>query len=226
MATSTINVADIKEKLYLRLKPSGWADQLKGFILSADFDRIIEKLMDITEDGKRFTPPLKTVFRPFEECHYDDLKVVLLDSIPFCELGEADGLAYSNLKSRPGKTIRLLEEAKKGYLEPKYDFDLTPWSKQGVLLLNTSMTTQVGKQVSHEKIWDHFICYLFDIIDKKRAGVVFIFPGEDTQKYHRLIGPKHHKYLIDDPNSPDFDAQDVFAEANRIWLEKGGIINW
>ena len=64
----TINLVEIKEKLIEKLKLSGWANKLKGFIQSSDFDKILQTLYNEREDGKRFTPPLKDVFRAFEQC--------------------------------------------------------------------------------------------------------------------------------------------------------------
>lgn len=75
---NTINLDDIKAKLYEKLKPSGWGDKLKTFIMSDDFDKILRKLSSEVKDGQRFTPVLKQVFRAFEECPYKDLKVVMI----------------------------------------------------------------------------------------------------------------------------------------------------
>ncbi len=74
----TVNIQEIKEKMYEKLKNSGWAEKLRIFILSSDFDKILENLLDLTRENKRFTPPLKHVFRAFEECPYSDLKVVII----------------------------------------------------------------------------------------------------------------------------------------------------
>lgn len=74
----TIDLEEVKIKLYQNLKPSGWADVLKTFILSNDFDKILEELLKQSQDGKKFTPIVKYLFRAFEECPYADLKVVIL----------------------------------------------------------------------------------------------------------------------------------------------------
>ena len=76
--TEQINLEDIKLKLIEKLKPSGWADKLRGFVQSSDFNKILEVLYKLREDGKRFTPPLKQVFRAFEECPLKNLKVVMM----------------------------------------------------------------------------------------------------------------------------------------------------
>lgn len=74
----TININEVKMQLYQNLKPSGWGDKLKSFILSEDFDKILNQLLAGAKQGKRFTPVLKQVFRAFEECPLNKLKVVVL----------------------------------------------------------------------------------------------------------------------------------------------------
>lgn len=75
---NTVDLNDIKFKLYEKLKASGWADKLKTFILSDDFDKILNYLLKEARAGQRFTPPIKQIFRAFEECPYDKLKVVVI----------------------------------------------------------------------------------------------------------------------------------------------------
>ena len=74
----SVNIQEVQAKLYERLKPSGWGDKLKGFLLSDDFNRILSTLLIEAKDGKRFTPVVKQLFRAFEECPYDKLKVVMI----------------------------------------------------------------------------------------------------------------------------------------------------
>lgn len=76
--TETIDIEDIKKKLIEKLTLSGWSRKLRGFVMSSDFDKIIEGLVKEKENGKRFTPPLKYVFKAFEECPLDKLKVIII----------------------------------------------------------------------------------------------------------------------------------------------------
>lgn len=78
MQTVQINIHEIQEKLVEKLRPSGWASKLKTFLLSNDFYEIIAKLVEESNNGKKFTPPLKYIFRAFEECSYDNLKIVFV----------------------------------------------------------------------------------------------------------------------------------------------------
>src|SRR3972149_6188064 len=90
-----VNITDVQQKLYERLKLSGWANILKGFLLSEDFRTILEYLYKESIQGRRFTPRIKQLFRAFEECPYKDLKLVIMgqDSYPY--LNVADGIAFS-----------------------------------------------------------------------------------------------------------------------------------
>jgi uracil-DNA glycosylase len=73
-----IDLEEIKQKLFTILEASGWSAILKPFIFSGDFDNILIELVKLSNEGKRFTPPLKQVFRAFQECPYDELKVVVM----------------------------------------------------------------------------------------------------------------------------------------------------
>ena len=89
------DLENIRAKLYERLKPSDWADRMKGFLLSADFEKILVQLETDVNDGNRFTPSLKQVFRALEECPYKDLKVVIIAQDPYPQQNMSDGLAFS-----------------------------------------------------------------------------------------------------------------------------------
>jgi uracil DNA glycosylase len=73
-----IDLEEVKQKLFNILEPSGWGTILKPFIFSGDFDNILSQLVKLSNENKRFTPPLKQLFRAFVECPYDDLKVVVM----------------------------------------------------------------------------------------------------------------------------------------------------
>ena len=132
-------------------------------------------LYKLREDGKRFTPPLKQVFRAFEECPYDDLKVIFIGQDPYPQLGVADGISFScgnTNKVQPSLRYIFEEIERTVYQEfPSYqDPDLTRWSKQGILMLNTALTVEVGKIGSHYDIWKPFTAYLLDWLNNYNTG--------------------------------------------------------
>ena len=97
--SNILDIDDYKQKIFNKLEPSGWGRIFKSFIFSSEFEKILRDLHSLSESGKRFTPPLKDVFRAFEECPYDELKVVMVGQDPYPTLGVADGIAFSCGKS-------------------------------------------------------------------------------------------------------------------------------
>ena len=85
-----MTITDIQNKLYERLQDSGWGSKLKMFLLSKDFESILHTLYNDSQEGKRFTPVIKDLFRAFEECPYDKLKVVVIGQDPYPQAGVAD----------------------------------------------------------------------------------------------------------------------------------------
>ena len=235
----TINLVEIKEKLIEKLKPSGWANKLKGFIQSSDFDKILETLYNEREDGKRFTPPLKDVFRAFEQCPETDLKIVFIGQDPYPQLGVADGMAFScGVTMKPQPSLRNMFEAieetvYQGF--PTYqDPNLTRWANQGVLLLNTALTCQVDKIGSHYSIWNEFVMYVFDMLNFTNSGLIFVLLGAKAQELESIIGPNHYILKASHPASAAYtkttwDCKNIFLRANEIIEANNGkihTINW
>lgn len=223
----TLNNVDLKEvqmKLYERLKPSGWGQQLKGFLLSDDFYSLLNKLLDQANDQKRFTPTIKQVFRAFEECPYDKLKVIIVTQDPYPYAGVADGIAFSC--SNTGKIAASLKYIFKDietnvYLDGyEWNPDLARWSNQGVLMLNTALTTTINKVGEHYDIWTPFIQYLFDIITTKNPGLVYAFMGKKAQEWMKQIPENNILLSCSHPASAAhsekefWDSGDIFNRIN------------
>ncbi len=238
--TEQINLEEIKLKLVERLKPSGWAHKLKGFIQSSDFDKILETLYKLREDGKRFTPPLKQVFRSFEECPLNNLKVVIIGQDPYPHFGVADGLAFScSNTGKPQPSLQKIFESINntmyyGETSPEHNPDLTRWANQGVLLLNSALTCEIDKVGSHYNVWKEFIAYVMDILNFTNAGLIFVLMGKQAQELEGLIGEHHYIIKTTHPAYASYtkqlwDCNDMFNEINRIITGQNGPefkINW
>jgi uracil-DNA glycosylase len=224
-------------KLYEMLKPSGWHNILKGFLLSEDFTNIIVTLEQCVADEKRFTPPLKNVFRAFIECPYDKTRVILIGQDPYPQLGVADGLAFScgNTK-RQEASLRYIFGAinKTVYGETKdpktFDPDLTRWANQGVLLLNTALTTEIGKPGTHINIWQPLITYLVDMLNTSHNDYVWLFVGKNAQEYEDLVDNVLNNTAIlkcTHPSSAayaklkEWDCSNVFNGVNYYLKQQG-----
>ena len=225
--TEQINLDEIKLKLIERLKPSGWATKLRGFIQTSDFDKILDVLYKMREDGKRFTPPLKQVFSAFEECPLDKLRVIMIGQDPYPHFGVADGKAFScgNTK-KPQPSLSKMFEAINATVythEPKRDMDpdLTRWANQGVLLLNTALTCEIDKVGSHYSVWKDFIMYTIDMLNFTDSGLIFVLMGKQAQELEGQIGPNHIIMKTTHPAYASYtkqawDCGDVFNACNTI----------
>jgi uracil-DNA glycosylase len=225
--TVQINIEEIKLKLYEKLKPSGWADKLKTFIMSEDFDKLLNALLKEAQEGRRFTPVLKQVFRAFEECPYKELKVVIIGQDPYIFHQVADGIAFScsNLgKIEP--SLRYIYHAIDETVYPNQEYehtaDLARWSNQGVLMLNSTLTTTINKVGQHYEIWKPFMTFLFDLLGYNNSGLVWIFMGKKAEEWADSLPDTHHKLFVSHPASAahmkqaTWDCKDCFNQANQI----------
>lgn len=240
MSSTVIDLEIVKQQLIQKLKPSGWADRLKGFVYSSDFDEVIQKLIDAKESGKRFTPPLKYVFRAFEECPYHDIRVCIIGQDPYPQLGVADGLAFScSLTDTVQPSLRYIFEAIENTVyqsvSREQPVDLTRWANQGVLLLNSALTTEINKPASQYDIWQPFLAYVLDILNTTQGSMVFVLMGKKAHEFADLLDEERHTiYKISHPASAAYsksvwDCQDVFNKVNETIRGMNGpeyCINW
>ena len=237
--TEQINLEEVKLKLVEKLKPSGWAHKLKGFVQSSDFDKILQTLYKMREDGKRFTPPLKQVFRAFEECPHDKLKVIMIGQDPYPQLGVSDGLAFScSNTGKPQPSLKNIFEAIEYTIHQEFptyqDPNLVRWANQGVLLLNSAFTCEIDKVGSHYDVWKEFMAYTMDILNYTDSGLIFVLMGKQAQELEGLIGPHHHIIKVSHPASAAYtkttwNCGDMFNACNTIIQGQHGPtfkINW
>jgi len=228
---SKINLKDIQQKLYENLKPSGWADRLKGFLLGDDFNSILEDLLQQSQGGKRFTPVLKQMFRAFEECPFDDLHTIIIGQSPHPKAGEADGILLSStntgvINASLQKAFGELERT----VDPNYvqNPDLKRWSKQGVLMLNTALTTEAGKTDAHLELWKPFMVYLFDVLASSDTGRVYVFMGTKAKDWNHYVPTSNFKFFVTHPasatyNDGQWDSGDLFNSINKVLKEHRNI---
>jgi uracil-DNA glycosylase len=225
---SKVNLKEIQEKLYLRLKDSGWGDKMKMFILSQEFYSILEHLAMESKDGRRFTPVLKQLFRAFEECPYNELKVVIVGQDPYPQAGVADGISFSC--SNDGKVQKSLNYIFKEIENTVYpdgytwDPDLKRWSNQGVLMLNTALTCEVGNIGAHVKLWKPFTLNLLDYLATYNTGLLYVFMGNKAKEFAKLIPQNNYKFFTMHPASAAYrggkwDSGDLFNSVNKVLKE-------
>jgi uracil-DNA glycosylase len=225
-------IDEIKQKMFAKLEPSGWGRIFKSFIFSSEFTDILTKLYELSVNDKRFTPTLKQVFRAFEECPYDDLKVVFIGQDPYPQLGVADGISFScgnTNKVQPSLRYIFEEIERTVYQEfPSHqDPDLTRWSKQGILMLNTALTVEVGKIGSHYDIWKPFTAYLLDWLNNYNTGLIYVYMGKKAEEWSELTNDNNYKFTVKHPasaayNGSKWDSNDIFNKISKLVEENNG----
>jgi uracil-DNA glycosylase len=207
-----MELLEIKQKMFEKLKFNNWDKVFNSFIFSSEFDNILNDLYNLSSQDKKFTPPLKQVFRAFEECPYDNLKIVIIGQDPYPQLGVADGISFSCSNTnilQPSLRYVLGEVNKTIYGENlvSTNVDLKRWSNQGILMLNTSLTTEVGKIGQHYNIWKSFTAYLLDYLTHNKENIVYIYMGKKAQEWADLTGDNNHKLFVSHPASAAYTKQ-------------------
>ena len=207
-----MELLEIKQKMFEKLKFNNWDKVFNSFIFSSEFDDVLNQLYNLSIQDKKFTPPLKQVFRAFEECPYDNLKIVIIGQDPYPQLGVADGISFScsnTNKLQPSLRYVLDEINRTVYGENPVstDVDLTRWSNQGILMLNTSLTTEVGKIGQHYDMWKNFTAYLLDYLTHNKENIVYIYMGKKAQEWADLTGDNNHKFFVSHPASAAYTKQ-------------------
>ncbi len=173
--------------------------------------------------SKTVFPPPKAIFRAFELCPFDQVKVVLLGQDPYHGPGQAHGLCFSVSPGvpPPPSLVNIYTELQSDLGLPKPpDGNLEPWARQGVFLLNATLTVRAGQAGSHQgEGWEVFTDEAIRLLAEKRSGLVFLLWGAYAQKKAWMIDPSKHLVLQAPHPSPlssyrGFFGSRPFSQAN------------
>ena len=160
------------------------------------FSDIKKRLISDNKKGKTILPDAKNYFKAFELCKLEDVKVVIIGQDPYHTPGVANGLAFSVRKEQklPPSLHNIFKELKSdmGYKIPTSG-NLELWAKQGILLLNATLTVRAHKPGSHQKKgWEIFTDKIISLISEKHEHIVFILWGNFAKQKIKLINEKKH----------------------------------
>jgi len=211
-----------------------WDIVLKDIFESEDFRNLIIKVNE--EYSKNTCFPIKQdVFNAIKFTPYNKVKVVIVGQDPYHGVGEAHGLSFSVLCEKlPPSLKNIYKEMYEDLgIKPSSSGDLTCWTKEGVLLLNSVLTVQKDMPASHKNLgWQYFTDEIIRRIEKKDDIVVYILWGNFAKSKKELITNPNH-YVIESAHPSPFSARygffgsRPFSKCNKI-LKDNGIdeINW
>ncbi|MEL7588871.1 MAG: uracil-DNA glycosylase [Prolixibacteraceae bacterium] len=151
-------------------------------------------------------PPARLIFNAFDQCPFDRLKVVILGQDPYHGPGQAHGLCFSvNAGIEFPPSLRnIFKEQKLDVGKPlPQSGDLTPWARQGVLLLNATLTVRAHQAGSHQgKGWEIFTDAVIHRINELKEHVVFILWGSYAIRKGEFVDRDRHLVLSSVHPSP------------------------
>ena len=207
-------------------------------LLKEEFSRLYfnELSQFLEKERQSFTiyPEMRNVFAALNECSYSKVKVVILGQDPYHN-GAADGLAFSST-SIPVSLANIFTELKAdipGFVPPTSSGKLNQWCKEGVLLLNTTLTVRKGIPNSHvDSSWKTFTDKVLEHLNNHPNPIVFLLWGKFAQEKSRIISNNKHKVLMAPHPSPfsastGFFGCKHFSQANQFLQQSGrGPVNW
>ncbi|MCD9855854.1 uracil-DNA glycosylase [Epilithonimonas sp. JDS] len=205
-----------------------WTEVLKPIKKSSYFTNLWENVK-LEFNSKKCFPPPKQIFRALELTEFDDVKVVIIGQDPYHNYGQANGLCFSvseNVKAPPSLKNIFIELKDDIGVERKSN-DLQDWARQGVLLLNATLTVQAHEPNSHKNIgWETFTDFIIKQISDQKENVVFVLWGAFAQKKASLIDETKHFIIQSAHPSPfsvyrGFFGSHPFSKINNYLKEKG-----
>lgn len=189
-----------------------WNDVLSDVIHGENYQKIREFLKKEYSSYYVY-PPMELIFNAFKLTPYGKVKAVILGQDPYHEYGQAHGLSFSVTQGTP-----MPPSLKNIYKELKSDLgvdngsktDLTPWAKEGVLLLNATLTVRDGQANSHVKCgWAEFTDEVIKRLSDRQTPMVFILWGANARQKKALIDLSRH-FVVESAHPSPLSANSGF----------------
>lgn len=203
-------------------------------IKKTDYYKKLSSFINQEYKTKVCYPPYNDMMKAFHLTEYENVKCVIIGQDPYHTKGYANGLAFSvpnDIKISPS-LANIFKELEDDLNIKRTNSDLSDWAKEGVLLLNASLSVISGNPGSHIKYWEEFTDKVIEYLEKNDNTIVYILWGNFARGKKRLITNKNH-YVIESAHpSPlgaykGFFGSKPFSKCNNI-LESHNIkkINW
>ena len=203
-------------------------------VLQTEFDKpYFEMLTDFVRHAYRTTqcfPPAGQIFRAFDLCPFDKVRVVIIGQDPYHDVNQAHGLCFSvqDGVKIPPSLDNIYKELNRDLGKPiPTSGNLTHWAEQGVLLLNATLTVEAHKAGSHQgKGWEELTDAAIMALNEKREKIVFMLWGSYAQRKGKYIDRRKHLVLEAVHPSPlsayrGFIGCGHFSQANNYLVQQG-----
>lgn len=181
----------------VKIEPS-WKEQLGGEFSKPYFAHLTEAVRKEYAQGPCY-PPGRLIFNAFNLCPFDKTKVVIIGQDPYHEPGQAMGLSFSVPAGTmmPPSLINIFKEISADLGKPMpADGDLTRWARQGVLLLNATLTVRAHQANSHQPLgWSEFTDAAIRALATHRQGLVYMLWGGYARSKRYLIDAQRNLIL-------------------------------
>ena len=219
---------------YLKL-PNDWQEEIEKANLNLGLDQPIKEIFKQIKSKVNIYPSLENIYKAFELCSYKKTKVVIFGQDPYHQNGFANGLAFA-----VNKGLKIPPSLKNIYREIEDDIgfckfnsgNLENWAKQGVLLLNSSLSVIESKPGSHKDIgWNKLINSVIQLLNNK-GGVIFLLWGSHSSQKEMLIDKNVNFVFKSSHPSPlssyrGFFGCKHFSSTNKLLISrKEKPINW
>ncbi|AGL90232.1 Uracil-DNA glycosylase [Candidatus Phytoplasma australiense] len=197
------------------------------------FQNIAQFLKAEKMKNKVIYPETKDIFTAFHLTAFHKVKAVILGQDPYHGENQAHGLSFSvKGQKRPPTLNNIFKELKNDLNIESHQNNLTPWALEGVLMLNSILTVQKNKPLSHQNIgWQTFTQIILESLQTKK-NVVYLLWGKFAQTYEKYIISQNN-YIIKSPHPSPFSAANGFFGSKHfsktnLYLKSHNIqeINW
>jgi uracil-DNA glycosylase len=211
-------------------------DQTWKKALKAEFEKEYWKSLTKNVRGQylktKVYPPAKNIFRAFDLCPLDKVKVVIVGQDPYHGYLQANGLSFSvnDGIALPPSLQNIYKEIENDLkIKPSSSGDLTRWAKQGILMLNSVLTVLANQPASHSGIgWEQFTDAVIKTLNKHRSHIVYMLWGRYAQTKGEVIDLEKNLVLTSAHPSPysvtNFYGNHHFSKCNE-YLKKNGMIS-
>lgn len=171
-----------------------WAEKLSDEFEKPYF-KTLQQFLEEEYSTRQIYPAMENIFAALNAVKFEDVKVVIIGQDPYHEPCQAHGMAFSvqDGVDIPPSLVNIYKEIESDLgITCQKTGNLTRWAKQGVLLLNTSLTVRRAQAGSHRgKGWETFTSKIIQLLSERKTPMVFLLWGSNAQAFAPIIAPQH-----------------------------------